>query len=787
MPSLFFDYLQGLWNLPDLARRFPWKRRSLDEELAQATSRGSLRKAFSGVELLLAGLGIVVGTGIYNSRGTFAWQLSGPSVVISYALGCIAAVCAAAIYGEFVMDFPVSGGGYTFTLLSFGELPAWITGSNLVLLYTVVMAGVAKNLTVNLQRLTSYNATFIIEIGAPGSWQLDFFAFGLVILATLILCAGSKEYRMLVSGVTLVKMAVLVVVIVACFTKADTDNLQPFSEATQGEGGAQGIFQAMAISYHAYIGYDALTNAAEEASGPGRAKNPADLPPAMMGIVIISTLIYVPMVLALVMLAPTCDLYQCCQGSVTGPPNPDVCPAVPTTTCTSLTPIYRSPSESCPFAVNLPWIPYLISVIGILAVAAGILVGLFSLARLVMVIARDWLLPPVLSSVYPRTQTPLVAQCTVGTIVAIGALIVPLDDLSILVDFSALFTIWMVCNAHMFRRYYPVNRLRYTAHGTVEEAASRRRHMAWVVGAKLPKQAHKLLVWTHMLLISGFSIALAVYFQMHGGIGTVGFVGAWAASTLLFQLTCPLEYQPALPFAIPWWLMPWLPSVCIALTIFSMASLDSGKLWVVGVWFGISFAFYFLYSLPMGYIKHAKLDFVNTEQLSVVEVTFKEGQWVTQPHGGGSGLPPTISSLASWNLPRMSTDDGASSSDFGKSPPSFASLGATPMASRLLGMGLNSNSLALRTLRPLPPRTPLAVPRGSGRFVPPSPTSQQQPSSAHSSHSQSSITSPAVSGPVQLATSASGGVQASAATTQTSSGAGVGAQMSPLGASQNGR
>ena len=67
--------------------------------------------------------------------------------------------------------------------------------------------------------------------------------------------------------------------------------------------------------------------------------------------------------------------------------------------------------------MNLPWIPYLISVIGILAVAAGILVGLFSLARLVMVIARDWLLPPVLSSVYPRTQTPLVAQCTVGAIV----------------------------------------------------------------------------------------------------------------------------------------------------------------------------------------------------------------------------------------------------------------------------------------------------------------------------------------------------------------------------------
>ena len=70
------------------------------------------------------------------------------------------------------------------------------------------------------------------------------------------------------AGVTLLKMAVLVVVIVACFTKADTDNLQPFSEATQGEGGAQGIFQAMAISYHAYIGYDALTNAAEEVGMP---------------------------------------------------------------------------------------------------------------------------------------------------------------------------------------------------------------------------------------------------------------------------------------------------------------------------------------------------------------------------------------------------------------------------------------------------------------------------------------------------------------------------------------
>lgn len=105
------EYIKGLKNLPELIRRISFKRRNLDDELVEASLRGSLRRAFGVWELLLFGVGIVVGSGVYSPTGTEAWRQAGPAVFVSYIIAGLASLMAAAIYGEFVTEYPVSGGG----------------------------------------------------------------------------------------------------------------------------------------------------------------------------------------------------------------------------------------------------------------------------------------------------------------------------------------------------------------------------------------------------------------------------------------------------------------------------------------------------------------------------------------------------------------------------------------------------------------------------------------------------------------------------------------------------
>jgi amino acid transporter len=147
---------------------------------------------------------------------------------------------------------------------------------------------------------------------------------------------------------------------------------------------------------------------------------------------------------------------------------------------------------------------YFVAVTALLGILTSLLVSLYSVARLVMVASRDWLLPPQLARVSARTQTPLAAQAAVGGAVAAVALLVAFVELSQLVSFGTLFAMWMVCNTLLFRRFYPDVKLRFTRYGTVEatQSASLRR----VPGAALGERARRALVVGHLAAINALSI-----------------------------------------------------------------------------------------------------------------------------------------------------------------------------------------------------------------------------------------------------------------------------------------
>lgn len=233
---------------------------------------------------------------------------------------------------------------------------------------------------------------------------------------------------------------------------------------------------------------------------------------------------------------------------------------------------------------------FIVAIAALLGITTSLLVGLYSVARLAMVGARSWLLPPFLARISPRTQTPIIAQMSLGIIVAIVALLMRFTLLSELVSMAALFAMWIVCNVVLFRRYYPDVKLRFTAHGTVEAEYSTT--VWWMPGAILPRRLRRVLVWFHIFLINALSIGFIVYYRLtlppcdakpgstacyenvqedlmtgsHRSPMVSIWVAAWFLATVSMFLLCPMEYQPK-TWAIKWWLLPFMPSFAILLIV----------------------------------------------------------------------------------------------------------------------------------------------------------------------------------------------------------------------------
>ncbi|KAL4419847.1 hypothetical protein ABPG75_006945 [Micractinium tetrahymenae] len=680
------EYVAALAQLPQIAKRHCFRRRTLQEELDEAMLRGGLRKAFGGLDVLMLGCGIVIGSGWAQLMGTSALY-AGPAVTVSVLISGLAALLAAACYGELTVEYPLSGGAFSYVMVTFGEATAFLALSGLLLEYAVGMGVVARGFSNNLARLCNQGPAFF-RVGAPtaAGGQLDLMAAAIVLIITAVLALGVRESAFFISGTTMAKLALLVMIPIVGFTAGSWSNMSPFLSPIYE---TDGMFLGSAMLFFLQAGFDSLGTTAEEV------KDVRHIPWALLGTIGISTFLYAMLALSLVLM--TC-------------PNA-ACPAVG-----FFSSLWKLSFVMAFTANGMKWMQYVVSVAALLGTVTSITVGLFSISRIAMTASRDWLLPPFLARISPRTQTPVFAQLTLGAVVAVIGMVVPTDNATPMVSFGTLLALFLVCNAQLYRRYLPEGQLRATRHGTIElvdspsgkhepptpdaaaVAAPAKQRGCWVRRLQAYRQqlspgARKALVWGHLLVINALCIGLAAYYQgtgidiadvplaqkdaeaaaqqqpspppppgsapacvaaspaacdanhedQHHGLGPVWFLLAWALATLSFQFWCPLEYTPP-GFHVPSWLMPWLPSLALQLLVFSVAALPNADFWYLGAFFGAALLFYLLFSLPMSYIKHSRLDPQQGDDINIVELTFADGRW--QPVQQALSLPSPLSSLA---------------------------------------------------------------------------------------------------------------------------------------------
>eukprot|EP00878_Enallax_costatus_P002770 GHUV01002960.1.p1 GENE.GHUV01002960.1~~GHUV01002960.1.p1 ORF type:complete len:337 (+),score=62.34 GHUV01002960.1:919-1929(+) len=244
------------------------------------------------------------------------------------------------------------------------------------------------------------------------------FAFGWVILLTIMLVLGTKESAMFNLVVTIIHVILVVFIIIAGFVKSDHTNAQPFTPF-----GVRGLFNGAAIVFFSFIGFDAVATSAEEVKNPKR-----DLPLGILGALGIVTACYILMSAALVTMVP-------------------------------INAIDGGASFAAAFEyVNLVWAKYIVALGALLGIITGTLVGMYAVSRIIAAVSRQHLLPPFLARVHKRFGTPYIATILQGVATAVIALFTSFDELIHLVSISTLFAFWIVALALLWRRYYsPLN------------------------------------------------------------------------------------------------------------------------------------------------------------------------------------------------------------------------------------------------------------------------------------------------------------------------------------------
>lgn len=376
------------------------------EDLQEASEHTQLRKSLKAVDLAALGIGSVVGTGIFVATGQGA-HLAGPGVLLSFIIAAITAGLCALTYSELASMFPVAGSTYSYSYAAFGEVIAWIIGWDLMLEYLVSGSAVASG----------WSTTFIgllenLGVKLPKALCLTPLAGGIVdlpailitLLITWILYLGIRESSITNNIIVVLKIAVIVLFIVLGISHVNFSNLTPFAPF-----GWKGIMAGAAIIFFAYIGFDAVSTAAEETINPKK-----DVPLGLMLCLVVVIVLYVGVAFVLTGLVPFKEI--------------DVGNALPAALA----------------RIGIRWGGALVATGGIIGMISTLLITVYGQVRIFMVMARDGLLPQVFSRVHPKHRTPAICTWITGALTAIIAGFFPLGVIIELCNIGTLFAFILV-------------------------------------------------------------------------------------------------------------------------------------------------------------------------------------------------------------------------------------------------------------------------------------------------------------------------------------------------------
>ncbi|MBS1743372.1 MAG: amino acid permease [Bacteroidetes bacterium] len=397
---------------------------------AQETGSHTLKKTLGAGGLIALGIGAIIGAGLFSITGMAAANHAGPAITISFIVAALGCLFAGLCYAEFASMIPVAGSAYTYSYATMGEFIAWIIGWDLVLEYAVGAATVGISWS---RYLVKFLDGFGIELPhslTVGPWDGGFInlpAVFIIVLMSLLLMKGTKESAFVNSIIVALKIAVVLIFIFLGWKYINKTNYNPYipdNTGKFGEFGFSGIIRAAAIVFFAYIGFDAVSTAAQEAKNPKR-----DMPWGILGSLAICTVLYI--LFAHVMTGVTS--YTTFAGKDGIAPVAVAIDHMGTADATgAIQPDY-------------PWLNRAIIVAILAGYASVILVMLMGQSRVFFSMSKDGLIPKVFSSVNPKTQTPAKSNLLFMLFVSLFAAFVPARVVGEMTSIGTLFAFILVC------------------------------------------------------------------------------------------------------------------------------------------------------------------------------------------------------------------------------------------------------------------------------------------------------------------------------------------------------
>ncbi|WUK16828.1 amino acid permease [Kitasatospora sp. NBC_00374] len=392
-----------------------------------------LRRSLSALDLTVFGVGVIIGTGIFVLTGTAAKNHAGPAVALSFVAAGVVCALAALCYAELASTVPVAGSAYIFAYSTIGELPAWIIGWDLVLELALGAAVVAVGWSGYVQSLLESGGVSLphaLSGASTGGWSFNLLATLLVLLLTAVIVLGMHLSAEITRVIVAIKVTVVLIVIVAGLFFVKADNYSPFippATTVEGKSGSQspliqvlfgytptdfgvmGIFTAAAVVFFAFIGFDVVATAAEETRNPQR-----DVPRGILGSLFICTLLYVAVSLVVTGMEKYTELSS------------------------------DAPLSDAFKSVGQDAFASIINVGAVAGLTSVTMILLLGQSRVFFAMSRDGLLPRTFSMVNPKYGTPTRAIMMLGAVVAVLAGLIPLEELSELVNIGTLFAFMVV-------------------------------------------------------------------------------------------------------------------------------------------------------------------------------------------------------------------------------------------------------------------------------------------------------------------------------------------------------